>query len=169
MLGRPGATLSLAAAVCLALLATGCGGGGAGQLRITKMSPCVAGTPSPVSARTLIRKFAARGIAMRRDHPKLCPDPHIVASVWNSDLHISAAQERAAKMRHGAITCELYDSARTEELERLTFAHGRTAAVFTLKNVSCTVYPSSQIYLGSPDHHREQDRAVQRVMRSLSR
>jgi hypothetical protein len=71
-------------------------------------------------------------------------------------------------VRHGAIRCELYDASRTEKLERVTFAHGRALAVFTLKNVSCTVVPTSQIYLGSADHHQEQDRAVERIMRTLS-
>jgi hypothetical protein len=41
--------------------------------------------------------------------------------------------------------------------------------VFTLDNVTCTVYPSSQIYPGSPDRHRQQERAVERIMRSLPR
>jgi hypothetical protein len=72
-------------------------------------------------------------------------------------------------MRHGAIECVLYEYSKAETLDRLTYAHGRTLVVLTLKNVSCTVYPSSQIYLGSPDRHREQDRAVERVLLSLSR
>ena len=36
-----------------------------------------------------------------------------------------------------------------------------------IENITCTVYPSFQTSVGGPDHHREQDRAVERVMKSL--
>jgi hypothetical protein len=81
---------------------------------------------------------------------------------------VSTARQRSAVLNHGWIVCELYDSLRTETLQRLTFAHGRTAAVFMINNVSCTIYPSFQTYVGGPDHHREQDRVVERVVRSFA-
>jgi hypothetical protein len=35
-------------------------------------------------------------------------------------------------------------------------------------NLSCTVYPSFQTYVADPDRQREQDRAVERVVRTLA-
>ena len=104
---------------------------------------------------------------MRPFHIGICLDPHIVAEISNDELKVSAARQRAALLQHGSIMCELYDSSRTITVQHLTFAHGRTAAVFFIENISCTVYPSFQIYVGGPDRHREQGRAVERVMRSL--
>ena len=165
---RWGRKFGLMAAVCLALVATSCGVHEAGPPRIMKLPPCATGTPSPVSLPTLIRRFAAHGIAMHPFRTELCDEPHTVAQLSTDAPHVSAARRRSAVMLHGVVRCALYDSSRTETLERLTFAHGRTAAVFSFKNVSCTVYPNSQIYPGSPDRHREQDRAVELVIRSLS-
>ena len=104
---------------------------------------------------------------MRPFHIDICLDPHTVAQISNGDLKVSPARQRAAVLRRGSIMCELFDSSRTVTLQRLTFAHGRKAAVFMIENITCTVYPSFQRYVGSPDRHRDQDRAVERVMRSL--
>ncbi len=157
----------LAASLCSALLLAGtCAVDGRSHKGANKLPPCATGVAAPVTVPMLIRRFAARGIAMRPFRPRLCEDMHVVAQIWNWDLKVSAARQRAAESLHGAIECELYDSLRTETLQRLTFAHGRTAAVFMISNVSCTVYPSFQIYVGGgPDHHREQDRAVEPVVR----
>ena len=116
----------------------------------------------------LIRRFAVSGIAMRLFRTELCHDTHIVAQISNGDLKVSTARQRSAVLNHGAIMCDLYDSWRTGTLHRLTFAHGRTAVVFSISNVACTVYPSFQIYVGGPDHHQKQDRAVEQVMRGLA-
>ena len=160
-----GAKLRLIVVVCIGLSLAGCG---RVQERITQPPPlCRSGTPSPISVRALMRRFAAHGIVMRPFRMLRCPDPQTVAEIWNH-LGVSVAQQRVVTLRQGAIHCRLYEASRAETLERLTFAHGRSLVVFTLKNVSCTVYPSSQLYLGSPDRHRQQERAVERVMQTLS-
>jgi hypothetical protein len=125
------------------------------------------GVAGPITVQELIDRFAAHGIAMRRFHIKFCDEAHTVAEIWNWDLKVSPARQRAAVLQHGSIMCDLFDSSRTITLQRLTFAHGRTAAVFMIENITCTVYPSFQTYVGGPDRHRDQDRAVLRVMRSL--
>jgi hypothetical protein len=125
------------------------------------------GVASPITAQELIDRFAVHGIAMRRFHIKFCAEAHTVAEIWNWDLNVSSARQRATVLRHGSIMCDLFDSSRTITLQRLTFAQGRKAAVFMIENITCTVYPSFQRYVGSPDRHRDQDRAVERVMRSL--
>jgi hypothetical protein len=159
--------LGLAAALSSALLLAGCAVGGRDQPVTHGPIPCTKGIPSPITTPELIRTFVAHGIAMRPFHIDICLDAHTVAQISNANLNVSPARQRAAVLLHGSIMCELYDSSRTVTVQRLTFAHGRTAAVFMIENITCTVYPSFQIYAPSPDRHRDQDRAVERVMRSL--
>jgi hypothetical protein len=118
------------------------------------------GAPSPVSVRALVDRFALRGIAMH-SFP-LCMNGDAVAAVANVELGLTESRQNAVVRRRGSIWCDLYARSKWSRLQTLTYAHGRTVAVFDVLNVDCAVYPSS------PECAPRQNGAVERVIRMLS-
>jgi len=110
---------------------------------------------------TVIRVFARHGVALRRFGG--CLDPLALATVANDPRHVTPKQHREAIAQQGHIICGLYGSSFGSKVTHLTFAGGRKGVTYTVLNVSCDIYPTSST------RYLDQDHALERIVRALSK
>jgi hypothetical protein len=128
--------------VAAGLVAAGCGNESTASNRTTMSvpKPCLPGTASPISERTLVSTFRAQGIELHRDD-HCAPD---ALSTLSNTGDIPYEEEVRVREAEGDIFCDVYP---TEiwgpRIERFVYRNDPDPIHINVLNVSCSHYPEN--------------------------
>jgi hypothetical protein len=130
--------------VTVGLVAAGCGKESTASNRTTtsEPKPCLPGSASPVSERTLVSTFRAQGIQLHRDD-NCAPDALLALSNTAVPTYEQEVRVREAE---GDIFCDVYPTKIWGgRIERFVWRNDPDPTYVNVLNVSCAHYPEDGV------------------------
>ena len=129
--------------VTVGLVAAGCGTSKepteANRASSSETEPCLPGTASPITERTLVSTFGAQGIQLHRDHKDNCAPDALLAL---SNTAVPYEEQVRVREAEGDIFCHVYPTdIWGPRIKRFIWRNDPDPTRINVLNVGCAHYP----------------------------